>query len=239
MSSKPKVYVATPCYDSMRVETCVSLLDTFSALGGSGIECKFKSVKTSLVTHGRNLLTCGFLNSGFDYMLFVDADVEFKPEAVMRMLVPKKDIVCTPYRVKEDGMKYAVRFKDPDDIKIEPFDLVEIEEGPAGLMLIHKKVFELLINKHPELKIEFNKPTRDKMNKEIGAEDAISRYMYNFWDTTFSLKTGEWKGEDLAFCSLAREAGIKIYANLDSETTHHGSWGWKGRFGDYLVKKPK
>jgi hypothetical protein len=232
---KPKVYVATPCYDSMRVETCVSLLDTFSALGGSGIECKFKSVKSSLVTHGRNLLTCGFLNSGFDYMLFVDADVEFKPEAVMRMLVPKKDIICTPYRVKEDGMKYAVRFKDPDDIKIEPFDLVEIEEGPAGLMLIHKRVFDLLMNKHPELKIEFNKPTRDKMNKEIGAEDAIDRYMYNFWDTSF--KNQVWKGEDLSFCSLAREAGIKIYANLDSETTHHGSRGWKGRFGDYLVQK--
>ena len=102
MGNKPKVYVATPCYDSMRVETCVSLLDTFSALGGSGIECRFKSVKSSLVTHGRNLLTAGFLNSGFDYMLFVDADVEFKPEAVMRMLVPKEFIVCTPYRVKED-----------------------------------------------------------------------------------------------------------------------------------------
>jgi len=239
MSSKPKIYVATPCYDMMRIETCVSLIDMFSTLGRSGIECKFKSVKTSLVTHGRNLLTCGFLDSNFDYMLFVDADVEFQPEAVARMLVPKKDIICTPYRVKEENIKYAVKFKDPDFIKIEPFDLVEIEEGPAGLMLIHKKVFELLINKHPELKIEFNKPTRDKMNKEIGAEDAISRYMYNFWDTTFSLKTGEWKGEDLSFCSLAREAGIKIYANLDSWTTHHGSWGWKGRFGDSLVKKPK
>ena len=235
---KPKVYVATPCYDSMRVETCVSLLDTFSALGGSGIECRFKSVKSSLVTHGRNLLTCGFLDSGFDYMLFVDADVEFTPEAVMRMLVPKKDIVCTPYRVKEDGMKYAVKFKDPDDIKIEPFDLVEIEEGPAGLILIHRSVFERLMDKHPELKINFDIATRTKMNKEIGAaEDAIDRYMYNFWDTTFRLDTGEWKGEDLAFCNRAREAGIKVYANLDSWTTHHGSWGWKGRFGDYLVKK--
>ena len=235
---KPKVYVATPCYDSMRVETCVSLLDTFSALGGSGIECRFKSVKTSLVTHGRNLLTCGFLDSGFDYMLFVDADVEFKPEAVMRMLVPKKDIVITPYRVKEEGMKYAVKFKDPDNVKILPWDIVEIEEGPAGLMLIHRGVYERLIDKHPELKINFDKMTREKMNEEIGAtEDAIDRYMYNFWDTTFGLDTGEWKGEDLSFCALVREMGIKIYANLDSETTHHGSRGWKGRFGDYLVQK--
>jgi len=235
---KPKIYVATPCYDMMRIETCVSLIDMFSTLGRSGIECRFKSVKTSLVTHGRNLLTCGFLDSNFDYMLFVDADVEFQPEAVARMLVPKKDIICTPYRVKEENIKYAVKFKDPDFIKIEPFDLVEIEEGPAGLMLIKRVVFERLMDKRPDLKINFDEPTRKKMNEEIGAvEDAIDRYMYNFWDTTFHLDTGEWKGEDLSFCALAREAGFKIHANLDSETTHHGSWGFQGKFGDSLKKK--
>ena len=237
---KPKVYVATPCYDSMRVETTVSLIDTFSTLGGHGIECKFKSVKTSLVTHGRNLLTAGFLNSGFDYMLFVDADVEFKPEAVMRMLVTKKDIISTPYRVKNEPEKleYAVKFKDSKDIKILPWDIVEIEEGPAGLMLIHRRVYERLMKERPELKINFDKKTRDLMNEEIGAkDDAIDRYMYNFWDTTFCLEDGEWKGEDLSFCNLATDAGFKIYANLDSGTTHHGSYGWKGRFGDYLVKK--
>ena len=238
--AKPKVYIAMPCYGDMKVETCVSLIDTFSALGGSGVECRFKSVKSSLVTHGRNLLTAGFLDSGFDYMLFVDADVEFKPEAVMRMLVPEKDIICTPYRNKEDPWisRYSVKFEDKNNIKILEWDLVEIEEGPAGLMLIHRRVFEKLMDKHPELKVNFNKATREKMNKEIGAvEDAINRYMYNFWDTTFRLDTGEWKGEDLAFCELAREAGFKIYANLDSWTTHHGSYGWKGRFGDYLISK--
>ena len=127
---KPKVYVATPCYDMMRIESCVSLIDTFSTLGKAGIECRFKSVKSSLVTHARNLLTAGFLNSEFDYMLFVDADVEFSPDAVARMLVPKKDIICTPYRVKEkpEDFKYAVKFKDKNKIEIEPFDLIEIEE---------------------------------------------------------------------------------------------------------------
>jgi hypothetical protein len=235
---KPKVYIAMPCYDSVRVETTVSLIDTFSTLGRNGIEAKFKSVRSSLVTHVRNLLTCGFMDSGFDYMLFVDADVEFEPEAALRMLVPKEFIICTPYRVKEDKMKYAVKFKNPNKIKILPWDMVEIEEGPAGLMLIHRIVFERLMDKHPELKINFDKPTRKKMNEEIGAmEDAIDRYMYNFWDTTFSLETGEWKGEDLSFCSLARGAGFKIYANLDSWTTHHGSRGYKGRFGDFLKKK--
>ena len=236
--TKPKVYVAMPCYDSMRVETCVSLMDTFSALGGSGIECKFKSVKTSLVTHGRNLLTAGFMDSGFDYMLFVDADVEFSPEAVMRMLVPEKDIICTPYRNKEDPWidRYSVKFKDKDHIEILEWDIIEIEEGPAGLMLISRKVYERLMDKYPELKIKFNEATREKMNKEIGAkDDAIDKYMYNFWDTSF--KKHQSKGEDLAFCDLARAAGFKLYANLDSWTTHHGSYGWKGRFGDHLVKK--
>ena len=104
-------------------------------------------------------------------------------------------------------------------------------------MLIHRRVYERLMKERPDLKIKFDEPTRAKMNKEIGAEDAISRYMYNFWDTTFNLETGEWKGEDLSFCELAREEGFRIYANLDSETTHHGSYGWKGRFGDFLVQK--
>ena len=240
MKVKPKDYDAKPCYGDMKVETCVSLMDTFSTLGGSGIECKFKSVKSSLVTHGRNLLTAGFLDSEFDYMLFVDADVEFSPEAVMRMLVPEKDIICTPYRNKEDPWvdRYSVKFNNNDNIKILEWDLVEIEEGPAGLMLIHRRVFEKLMKEYPELKIKFNEVTREKMNKEIGAkDDAIDRYMYNFWDTTFRLDIGEWKGEDLAFCERAKNAGFKIYANLDSWTTHHGSYGWKGRFGDYLVKK--
>ena len=114
--------------------------------------------------------------------------------------------------------------------------MVEIEEGPAGLMLISRKVFERLMKEYPEYKINFDKPTRDKMNKEIWAkDDAIDKYMYNFWDTSF--KDHQWKGEDLAFCEKAKKAGFKIYANLDSWTTHHGSYGWKGRFGDYLVNK--
>jgi len=237
---KPSVYIAMPCYGDMKVETCVSLLDTFSTLGKNGIECKFKSVKSSLVTHGRNLSTCGFLHSGMDYMLFVDADLEFNAETILRMLVPAKDIVCTPYRLKnKPGVAdYSVNYPDPEAIKVLPWDLVEITEGPAGLMLISRKVFEKLMEKYPELKCEYPDELRSRMNAQIGTEsDAVNKYFYNFWDTSF--KNHTWKGEDIAFCNLATDAGFKIYANLNSWTTHHGSWGFKGKFGDSLIKKPK
>jgi len=240
MERKPTIFIAMPCYDSMRVETCISLLNTYTALAKAGIECKFKSVKSSLVTHARNLSTAAFLHSNMDYMLFVDADVEFNPEAVLRMIVPKMDLVCTPYRVKNKPqvVDYAVEFPDPQAISILPWDLVEISQGPAGLMLISRKVFDKLMEDNPKLQCKFPDDARAKMNAEIGTEeDAAAKYMWNFWDTSF--KDQVWKGEDLAFCDLARAAGFKLYANLDSWTTHHGSYGWKGRFGDSLIKKPK
>ena len=226
-----------PCYDMMKVETCVSILNTYAVLAKSGVECIFKSVKSSLVTHARNLLTAGFMASEYDYMLCVDADVEFSHETALRMLVPEKDIVVTPYRLKENPLKtkYPVEHIDPDNIKILPFDLVELKSAPAGLMLINRSVFRTLMDKYPDKKIKFNKEHQDKMDKEVGYKGAIDRYMYNFWDTSF--KDHEWKGEDLAFCELVRSLDIKIYGNLDSWTTHHGSWGFTGTFGDSLKKK--
>jgi len=234
---KPKVFIAMPCYDMMKVETCVSILNTYAVLAKSGVECIFKSVKSSLVTHARNLLTAGFMASEYDYMLCVDADVEFSHETALRMLVPEKDIIVTPYRLKENPLKtkYPVEHIDPDNIKILPFDLVELKSAPAGLMLINRSVFRTLMDKYPDKKIKFDKEHQDKMDKEVGYKGAIDRYMYNFWDTSF--KDHEWKGEDLAFCELVRSLDIKIYGNLDSWTTHHGSWGFTGTFGDSLKKK--
>ena len=117
-------------------------------------------------------------------------------------------------------------------------DLVEIEDGPAGLMLIHRRVFDKLMEEHPEYKINIPKEKLKDMNDEVmgvpTTEDPISKYLYNFWDTSFDLESGAWKGEDLAFCSLVRGAGFKIHANIDSETTHHGAYGWKGRFKEVL-----
>ena len=226
---KPSVFIAMPCYDSVKINSMLSIFKLIQQLGKSGIEVGIHTMKSPLIHQARNYLTSVFLTTQYQYMLFVDSDVEFEPEAVVRMIVAKKNIVCTPYRVKSpdlDKPTYPVEFKNPKDILVLAGGLVEIEAGPTGLMLIDRKVFEKIIKNHPDLKIK---------NKAVPAPGASHEFYYNFFD--FGFIDGYAMGEDVSFCKLARSNDFKIYANIESPTGHHGSFAWKGTFGKSMKDK--
>jgi len=219
----PSVFVCMPTYDQMHVATGLSLIKLFDKFRDAKIKTEISTFKCPYVAYGRNLLTALFLNSNYDYQLFIDSDVEFDPKVVGRMLVSEKDIICTPYRKKtqDNTIQYSVAFKNPTDIQIDTKGLTEITIGPAGLTLVHRRVYEKLIKDHPHLKI--------KQKEVIG--DA-NKYFYNFWDTVFDQKSGYWWGEDTHFSNLATQAGFKFYAVVDGETTHHGNFGFTGTLLD-------
>jgi len=223
---KPSVFIAMPCYDSVKINTMLSVINLVQQLARSGIEVGINTMKSPLIHQARNYLTSVFLTTEYQYMLFIDSDVEFEPEAVLKMLVAKKRIICTPYRVKAEELArpiYTVEFKDPKNITILPGGLVEIEAGPTGLMLIDRVVFERIITNHPELKIK---------NKAAPDAGESHEFYYNFFD--FGFKDNYAMGEDISFCRLARGNDFTIYANTESLTKHHGSWAWEGKFGESL-----
>lgn len=223
---KPSLFIAMPCYDSVKVNSMLSIFKLIQQLGKSGIQVGIHTMKSPLIHQARNYLSSVFLTTEYTHMLFVDSDVEFEPEAVLRMLVAKKDIVCTPYRAKAENVAkniYTVEFKDPKNILVLAEGLVEIEAGPTGIMLIDRKVFEKIIKNHPDLKIK---------NKATPTADKSHEFYYNFFD--FGFIEGYAMGEDVSFCKLARANDIKIYANIESPTAHHGSFAWRGKFGDSL-----
>ena len=200
----------------------LSVIKLVQQLSKSGINLGINTMRSPLIHQARNYLTSIFLTTQYQYLLFIDSDVEFEPEAVAKMLVAKKEIICTPYRVKApqlDKHIYTVEFKDPKNISILPGGLVELEAGPTGLMLIDRKVFEKIMKNHPELKIT---------NPAIPNAGKSHEFYYNFFD--FGFKDGYAMGEDISFCRLARRNDFKIYANTESTTQHHGSWAWKGKF---------
>lgn len=226
---KPSIFIAMPCYDSVKINTMLSIFQLINKLGQSKVEVGINTMKSPLIHQARNYLTSVFLTTEYTHLLFIDSDVEFAPEAGLRMLVADKDIITTPYRVKDeriDQPRYTVKFSDPKVVPILPGGLVEIEAGPTGLMLIHRRVFEKIIKNRPDLKI---KNSANQALKET--ENSHSNY-YNFFD--FAFEDGYTYGEDVSFCKLARKEGFKLYANTSSITAHRGEYAWVGKFGDSL-----
>ena len=160
--SRPSVFVAMACYDTMKVETCFSLLNLFNKFTTHNIPAEFRTAKSPYVGHCRNLLTAGFLHSKKDFLLFVDADMQFGADSVFRMLAGNYDICCTPYRLKDATMKesYPVSFENYDEIKISDRGFVEITSGPTGLMMIKRDVFDTLKKDNPKLQIKFHRNFR-------------------------------------------------------------------------------
>tara|TARA_Y100001938_G_scaffold130017_1_gene185574 strand:+ start:63 stop:764 length:702 start_codon:yes stop_codon:yes gene_type:complete len=222
----PSICISLPAYDQMHVATCLSLLKLFDKFTKAKIKTTINTFKCPYIGYGRNVLAALFLQSGFDYQLFVDADVEFEPEVIGRMIISEKDFICCPYRKKtqDQSIKYSVNFEDYQNINIDNKGVTVIKRGPAGLTLIHRKVYEQLMAKHPNLHIK---------NYSAISKDA-AKYLYNFWETEF--KDGIWIGEDVKFCDLAREAGFKFHAIVDGETIHHGTYGYKGKLVDTFQK---
>ena len=124
---KPSVFIAMPCYDSVKIQTMVSMCKLVADLTKAGLKIDINTLKSPYISYARNILTAQFMASDKDYLLFIDADVEFEPECPLRMVVANKDIVCTPYRVKTEKVKYTTTVPDNDNVKVLVAQLLAAE----------------------------------------------------------------------------------------------------------------
>jgi len=238
------LFVATPNMGEIKLSCVKSLLELQSLCLSEGINIipQFHMVRSSIIITGRNMCVQAFLKSRCSHMLFIDSDIEFDATSILMMMKADKDIVLTPYPMKavnwdkardmaaksgrpieECPYYYCMEF--PDKNNIESVDgLVEIKKGPAGCMLIKREVFEKMIKAYPNLLIK----QKHLVNGIMGGTEE----MWNFFDTSFDEKTGDFVGEDYAFCDRWTAIGGKIYANVDAYITHHGDFAYRGRFID-------
>ena len=236
------IFVATPNMGDLKLNCVKSMLEFQSLCLSQDITPQFHMVRSSIIITGRNMCVQAFLKSRCSHMLFIDSDIEFDPSSILVMLRANKDIVLTPYPMKAvnwdkardmaaksgraiEDCPYYYCMEFPDKNNIESRDgLVEIKKGPAGCMLIKREVFEKMIKAYPKMLIK----QKHLVNGILGGTEE----MWNFFDTSFDEDTGEFTGEDYAFCNRWTAIGGKIYANVDSYITHHGDYAYRGRFID-------
>jgi hypothetical protein len=253
--NKPiKIFVATPVHSDASIHYVQSLLKFQQNCLLNNIMVSFSLMKSSLVTQGRNLCVAGMFEepNKYDYLLFIDSDIEFSFKLIMKMIQKDKDVIAYPYPLKAidwnklDKAKQAREVTDPQlyskfgytwPIKLENRlnitvvdGVAEVSHAPTGCMLIKRSVFEKMMKELPELKV--NQPTI------LNGEMVEREYYYNFFDTYHEPETKKYYGEDFGFCKRWAEVGGKCHILVDDEyITHVGEYRYTGRLLDDLQFK--
>jgi hypothetical protein len=131
----PKVFIGVPCGEFTRSRTaaCITAL-VMSSPVSIGLKWGFAGD----VAENQNIFAQQAINTESDYLLLIETDMIFPPDALMRMLAHEKDIVGCLYRHREP----------PHDIMLWPRG-EDVPQGlfyrsavPSGLMLIHTRVLK-------------------------------------------------------------------------------------------------
>jgi|TARA_R110000822_G_C15190372_1_gene481295 hypothetical protein len=244
------LFVATPVHSEVSIHYAQALLELQKVCMSKKIPIAFQLMKSSLVTHGRNMCVSAFLESGLTHLLFIDSDISFEPESIMKLVAADKGVISIPYPLKSmmwekvlekiqkgdiktvsdlesAAVAYPLKIENQEDITMSK-GIMEVTHAPTGCMLIKRSVFDTLITTHGHLFIN---------QKAIMNGKVVDRpYMYNFFDTLFNPEDHTYLGEDYAFCKRWSETGGKCYALTTESITHTGEHNYKGRFMDELIK---
>lgn len=216
-----KLFIALPAYDfKVSLKLAISLARFAQAAPQHGIEVQIGSIcGCSVVSRARNLLMQDMLESNCTDLLFIDADINFEPEDVLRLLAwtsdPKKGIVAGVPRTRKTQKTYiATLDQDDEGITMNGMGLVRAKRVATAFMMVRREVFEQLVEAHPEWKY-------DDINTD--------RTLYAVFD--FKVTEEGYMGEDFLFCDRAREIGFEVWIDPTIKLGHMGVQEYEGDFG--------
>jgi len=170
----------------------------------------------SSITLGRSKIANFFINNtDFDRILFIDADVGFVADDVLKLLQSNKDIVCGAYPMKTIPLRYNYELKHP---QVREGNLVQINRIGFGFALIHRKVFADIIGRYGE-ELKYY-PIGDTT---IGHE-VTEREYHNSYHFFHELKSDmSYYSEDFSFFERARSVGYDVWLDTSITLPHVGS----------------
>lgn len=215
---KVHIHFCTPCYGGVVMEPCFGSYMRFAMLAMKyGINFSLDTmVNESLITRGRNNLVAKFLaNEKATHLMWVDADIKWDPESVLRMVLYNAGVVCGLYPMKGIPIRYVLNAM-PGGRRIGP--LMEVSTSGTGFMLIKREIIQKLIEVMPETKY------KDSLN--LGTQ--YEPHMYALFDTMVD-ENGHYLSEDWTFCKRVREKlNIPIWVDTEIKLDHSGTYNFPG-----------
>lgn len=201
--------ICTPMYGGNCTEPYfLSCLSLQAELINAGMDHNWlTTANESLIPRARNTSVTQFLNTDYECLLFIDADLQFTPEDVSRLWNLDADVAVAAYPMKRPDTPLSAwrngKLVDITD-EIEPF---EVDFAGTGFMLIKRHVFDAMIKCYPSLTHE----------ESVGRTWALFDTM--IWNDTYL-------SEDYAFCKRWRDIGGKVICDPTIKLIHWGSYGY-------------
>ena len=205
----PKIHFMTPCYGGQITEVCFSSYLQWTILAlQNNLDFQIDTLSNeSNVNRARNSCAAKFLTGDATHLMFVDADIQFRAEDIVKLVAHNKDIVGGIYPQKTLPPKMVVNTLDNGK---REGDLVEVGTMGTGFMMIKRVVFEAMIDQGAH-----------KYTDAIGLSNEENNNQYDFFNCTIDSQ-GRYLTEDWSFCRRWRQLGGQIWADTTISLAHVG-----------------
>lgn len=216
------VFIALPAYDfKVSLKLAISLARFAQVAPQHGISIQIGSIcGCSVVSRARNLLAQDLLDSECTDLIFIDSDINFEAEDILRLMAwtsdPKKGIVAGVPRTRSTEKVYigTLDYDENNELTMNGMGLVRATRVATAFMMVRRDVFETLDAAHPEWRYY------DERSKRTVP------CIFDF------MKTEEgYIGEDYLFCDRAREHGFEVWIDPTIKLGHMGVQEYEGCFG--------
>jgi len=162
------------------------------------------------------------LDAGADVIVYLDYDLSWRPEDMLKLLSTEGDVVAGIYRFKTDEEKYmGTIVSDGNNIPVCRSDgSIRADKVPAGFLKVTKAAIQKFMRAYPELL--------------YGDPDRYSVDLFNH-----GAYKGVWYGEDYSFSRRWREMGEEIWIVPDLSLNHHAKdKEYRGNFHNFMRRQP-
>lgn len=241
---RPRVAICCPSGETWKATTgnCIAAMAAYSAM--AGVDCSLLNVQMSSVAHVRNTTVELALAENSDFILWVDSDMKFPPDTLVRLLGRNRPI-C--------GALYNKKFPNPDG-KYQTLGLLKgqwsgkaldgLQEAlllPAGLMLVRTDIYRSMaapwyfetysfgngdgVERFRNLLCAyFSEVPPEEVLTEL-PETRLGAWVRDHYTTGEHGEMFGYFSEDLNFCRAVRRRGWTLWADLDLtyEVAHLGT----------------
>ncbi len=237
MTEQFHLVVATPCFGGQVSSIYAgSIFQLQRALRSkSNIDLKvLMRDGDALITRARaNLVTMFLDDPAATHLLFVDADIGFRPEQVFRLIESGADMVAGVYPIKrvnwdkakrmlESGrpkvasaaLDYVLEIDDPENVVVVN-GFTRVRYAGTGFLMIRRHVLEKMCEHPTYASLQFFR--EHSLDALAGSPNRFALF-----ECMIDPKTATYLSEDFAFCKRWTDIGGEIWADLQSQLDHVG-----------------